>query len=204
MSVSYKSVLEGADQLQSVLADVPDRIQNRVFRGSGRKVAKAVMDRAKALTPRRKANGRLMGPQEHLADRYSTIQRVYRKSNTTVNIVGPRSGGHGRIAHIVEFGTAYRYTHHKTIYGPGRTVFKTRKRRVQTASGGWRTVTEKVKVRTKKSLGSRWRKTGLPDYRGRMPAFSPLQRAVDSTPINDIFDTELRAGLQRILDRQAS
>lgn len=204
MSVTYKSVLEGADQLLAVLADVPDRVQNRVFRGAGRKVAKAVMDRAKALTPRRKSRPGVMGPEEHLADRYTTVQRVYRKSNTTVNIVGPRSGGHGRIAHIVEHGTAYRYTHHKTTYGPGKTVFRTRKRKVKTASGGWRTVTEKVKTRTKKSLGSTWRRTGLPDYRGRMPAFSPLQRAVDSTPIADIFETESRAGLQRILDRQAS
>lgn len=202
MATTYKSVLEGADELKAVLAEVPDRVQNRVFRFAGRKVSKAVADRERTLTPRRRIYDRsFIGPRgDHLADRVTSVQRVYRASNTTVNIVGPMSGGQGRIAHLVEDGTAQRATNHKTKYKTLNGGLVWRNKKVRTASGGYRTVREQVRKTTRKSIGS-FHTGGVALNRGRMPAFHPLAKAVAQTPVNDIFETELRKGLQRILDR---
>ncbi len=202
MSLNYKPILAGDKELLAILASVPDRIQNRVIRTAQRKVGKAVADRARQLAPRRKVGAVLYGPQEHFVDRITSVQRVYRSSGTVVTIVGAQTGGRGRIAHIIEFGTNYRYTHHKTNYT--RTVgFRTKKKRIKTA-GGWRTVVVREKVISKKSIGSTWQRTGLPDYRGRMPAFHPIEKAVEQTQITDIYENELRNGLQRIADRSAN
>lgn len=194
MTVAITPLLTGQEALLQTLAAIPERVQNRVFRLAGRKAGKAIAVRAGQLTPRQKKP-----VPEHLADRMISKQKVYKTS--TVNIIGGRSGGHNRINHLVEEGTAQRFTRHKSAYGPGTSRVVMRSRKVQTKSGGWRTVKVQEVVRKKKSLGSRYVGTGIARNRGKMPAFHQLRRAVEQTPVKQIMETEIRGALQRIADK---
>ena len=127
-------------------------------------------------------------------------------SGVTVNIVGGQTGPkcHNRINHLVELGTKRRFTNSKTIYRRVREGVVTRSRPVRTASGGYRTIKEKVARVRLRSIESVEKKRGKPRLnRGIMPAFHQLARAVAETSVEQIYETEIRAGLQRIADRAA-
>jgi hypothetical protein len=205
--VTYKAILEGAKELQAILADVPDRVQNRVFRFAGRKVGDAIAKRTMAiLRSELQPHRDIMGPRRNrpLRESYINKQIVYRRSATTVNIVGGQTGrmGNNRVNHLVEHGTKQRFTAHKSKYEtvPGQLVIQ--KRRTKTANG-WKTVKTQVRRSVKRSIGSFATGRGIARNRGTMPAFNQLSRAVAETPVADIYDKELRAGLQRIFDRAA-
>lgn len=199
MSLHYKPVLDGEKELMIVLGSIEDRVQNRVFRRAGKKACQAIGDRAKALTPRR--DPRSKDGQGHLADRYYVKQKVYRYSKTTVHIVGARTKEHGSIAHLVEEGTNTRLTKHKTEYKRVLSHVRQRVRRVRTASG-WTTKRETETVYKRRSAGSKYKGNGIALNRGRMPAFHPLARAVAETPVMEIYEQEIKLGLQRIADKQ--
>lgn len=204
--LKIQAMLTGEDELLKLLGEMPDRVQNRVFRHAGRKAANAVAKRAGELTPRRRTN--VHGPREnrHLADSFINKQKVYRASSTTVNIVGGQTGrmGHNRINHLVEKGTEQRFTNSRSKYKTVDRGMVTRLRKVKTASGGWRTVKVQEMSRKKESIGSFRKGPGARLNRGKMPAFKQLERAVAETNVSQIYETELRAGLQRIADRQSS
>lgn len=194
MGLAFKAIVSGQDELMGTLAAIPERVQNRVFRASQKKVGKAVADRAKSLTPRNEKSSK-----PHLADSYLVKQKSYRSTNTTVTVVGARSGS--RINHLVELGSAERYTHHRSSYRTVSVGTKFINRKVKTASGGWRTVKEKVNKTQRKSIGSVRTGAGRPAYRGVMPAFHQLKKAVEQTPVEELMVQGIKDGLQRIADR---
>lgn len=217
MSLKYKALLSGEKELLALLGELPDRIQNRVFRHAGRKVGNAIAQRAAALTPKRQTN--VHGPRlnRHLKESFINKQKTYKATATTVNIVGGQTGamGHNRINHLVEEGTNNRWTGHRTLYRRVQGKWITRNRKVKLASGAIRTVKERVKTSPKVSRGSsraeyirqrtaRGQSIGGMMYRGRMPAFHQLAKAVAETNVSQIYETEIRAGLQRIADRNAA
>lgn len=205
MGVKYQALMSGEQDLLRLLAEIPDRVQNRVFRLAGRKVGNAVAKRAGELTPRRRTN--VHGPRlnRHLADSYINKQKTYRATATTVNIVGGQTGamGHNRINHLVEFGTQRRFTNSRSKYKRVQMGLVTKTRKVRTASGGWRTIRVQEHKVKQQSIGSFRKGPGQRRNRGIMPAFHQLARAVAETSVEQIYETEIRAGLQRIADRAA-
>lgn len=197
--------MSGEKELLALLGELPERVQTRVFRFAGRKVGNAVAQRAAALTPQRQTRVHGPRPNRHLKDSFINKQKVYRASETTVNIVGGQTGamGHNRINHLVEEGTAQRFTNSRSKYKTVSRGLVTRTRKVKTASGGWRTVKVKEQSTKKQSIGSFRKGPGARLNRGRMPAFHQLAKAVAETPVEQIYENEIRAGLQRIADRAA-
>lgn len=209
--LKIQAMLTGEDELLKLLGEMPDRIQNRVFRHAGRKAATAVAKRAGELTPRN-VGKRANPTKPHLADTFTQKQKVYRNTATTVNIVGAQTGekGHNRINHLVEDGTEQRFTNSRSRYKTVDRGMVTRLRKVRTASGGYRTIKVHEMSRKLKSIGSFAKGTNqrasesTGKNRGKMPAFKQLERAVAETNVSQIYEMELRAGLQRIADRQSS
>ena len=205
MSLKYQALMTGEKELLALLGELSERIQTRVFRFAGRKVGNAVAKRAGELAPRRRTH--VHGPRanRHVADSFINKQKVYRASETTVNIVGGQTGamGHNRINHLVEFGTEQRFTNSRSKYKTVSRGLITRTRKVRTASGGWRTVRVQEQAVRKQSIGSFRKGPGARLNRGKMPAFHQLERAVAETNVSQIYETEIRAGLQRIADRAA-
>ncbi len=205
MSLKYQALMTGEKELLALLGELPERVQTRVFRFAGRKAGNAIAKRAGELSPRRRTN--VHGPRtnRHLADSFINKQKVYRASETTVNIVGGQTGamGHNRINHLVEFGTVQRFTNSRSKYKTVSRGLITRTRKVRTASGGWRTVRVQEQAVKKQSIGSFRKGPGARLNRGKMPAFHQLERAVAETNVSQIYETEIRAGLQRIADRAA-
>lgn len=206
--------MSGEKELLALLGELPERIQTRVFRFAGRKVGNAIAQRAAALSP--KNRGTRTTTDQRLSESFINKQKVYRSSETTVNIVGvqTRLGHPTRVNHLAEDGTNNRWTAHRTLYRKTPATFITRSRPVKTKSGGWRTVKEKVLKSGKASRASshaeyirqrtaRNQKIGAMRFRGRMPAFHQLAKAVAETPVEQIYENEIRAGLQRIADRAA-
>jgi len=204
--VKFTTLMSGEKELLALLGELPDRIQNRVFRHAGRKVGNAIAQRAAALTPKRHTN--VHGPRlnRHLKESFINKQKTYKATATTVNIVGGQTGsmGHNRINHLVEEGTEQRFTNSRSKYKTVQRGLITRTRKVKTASGGWRTVKTREMSTKKKSIGSFARGPGARLNRGRMPAFHQLAKAVAETNAARIYETEIRAGLQRIADRNAA
>lgn len=205
--LEFKQMLKGYDELLSTLDQLPDRVQNRVFRLAGRKASKQVAEQAKRNSPRRHKDGK--DGLGHLADRFTFVQRVYRSANKTVFVIGSASGKKNRINHLVEFGTGQRWTGHKTRtirQGAGHFI---KKRRVKNAAGQWKTVTEVVSKSRRISVGSIRKQNydGSParmSYRGYMPAFHQLGNAWKSVAVESIVVEQVRAGLQRIADKSGS
>ena len=209
MSLKYKALMSGEKELLALLGELPDRIQNRVFRHAGRKVGNAVAQRAAALTPKntgkRKTNGK------HLKESFINKQKTYKATATTVNIVGVQSrlGHPGRVNHLVEEGTERRFTNSRSKYK--RVVVPvTVSKKVRTKNGGYRTIKVAGHLRKQKSIGSFARGTNVRASeatgrnRGVMPAFYQLAKAAAETNAAQIYETEIRAGLQRIADRNAA
>ena len=88
MGVKYQALMSGEQDLLRLLAEMPDRVQNRVFRLAGRKVGNAVAKRAGELTPRRRMRDGQTRRNPHLADTFTNKQKTYRAAGVTVNIVG--------------------------------------------------------------------------------------------------------------------
>lgn len=204
MSLKYQALMSGEKELLALLGDLPDRIQNRVFRHAGRKVGNAIAQRAAALTPKNIGKRKTTG--QHLKESFINKQKTYKATATTVNIVGVQSrlGHPGRVNHLVEEGTAQRFTNSRSKYKTVQRGLITRTRKVRTASGGWRTVKTREMSTKKKSIGSFARGPGARLNRGVMPAFHQLAKAVAETNVSQIYETEIRAGLQRIADRNAA
>ena len=206
--LKFNQILKGYDELHAILDEIPDRVQTRIFRLAGRKVGKAVAAQATTNTPRRATEGK--DGLGHLQDRYDFVQRVYRASGKTVFVIGSKSGSKNRINHLVEEGTNQRWTGHKTrrVRQPGATMVRNRK--VKRPGGGYRTVKETVRKRdTRVSAGSIRKQNSdgtlaSMSYRGRMPAYHQLRKAWDAVDVEGIVETEVRAGLQRIADRNSS
>jgi len=214
MSLKYKALMSGEKELLALLGELPDRIQNRVFRHAGRKVGNAIAQRAAALTP--KNTGKRKSTGQHLKESFINKQKTYRNTVTTVNIVGVQTqlGHPSRVNHLVEEGTNNRWTGHRTLYRRTEGKWITRNRKVKLASGAIRTVKERVKTSPKVSRGSsraeyirqrkaRGQSIGGMMYRGRMPAFHQLAKAVAETNVAQIYETEIRLGLARIAVRNA-
>lgn len=204
--LTFTALFKGYDELHAVLDSIPDRVQTRVFRLAGRKVGKAIAQQAKVNTPRRDKDGK--DGLGHLQDRFDYVQRVYRKDGKTVFVMGSKSGTKNRINHLVERGTNQRWTGHKTNrVKRANAGLITRTRKVRTASGGWKTIKEQVRKNDSRVSAGSLRKTNADgslasmSYRGRMPAYRQLERAVASVNVESMVADEVRAGLQRILDR---
>jgi hypothetical protein len=204
MTVTYKTVLTGMKDLQAMLAEMPDRVQNRVFRHAGRKVGQAVANKAMAILKMELKKPEPGRPHRALRESYINKQVVYRASATTVNIVGGQTGrmGNNHVNHLVELGTKPRWTGSQTEYvAAGRMIMANRK--VTRADGSIRTIKQKVLSRNRKSIGSKAIAGRVQRYRGVMPAYHQLKRASDATPTAQIWEQEVIAGLQRIADRAA-
>lgn len=230
--VTYKTLLEGETELKEVLGSIPDVMQNRVLRFAGRKAAGAVAKQAKINTPKRLLSKRLAGfagkkakqgplkerdanRMEHLADRMTFKQKVYRSSGVTLNIVGaqsdPRPVKKTRLAHLVEFGnwrTRPRKTKHTTFHQTIKTGMITRNHTITRADGSRRTVKELVPRRQRLATGSHHTpgtKPGQQKSRGNMPEniLHGIERASKSVDIAGIYNDELKAALERIVARAA-
>lgn len=215
MVYKFKSVLTGQEAFRQWIKEFPEKVQTRVFRHAGRKAATAVSTRAKALTPRSKPPRNKKAKPWHIADKHTFVQRVYRASKSTVFVIGYESSTapHG---HLVEDGnplTRPRLINHKTQYVNVRQGIMRRRKLVTTKSGAVRTVWEQVSKSKKKSIGSfRLEGVGVSsnlksrisgENRGNMPAFHPLGRATKEMQgiVGQIIESEVRAGLQRVVDR---
>lgn len=226
--VTFKTLLEGEKELKELLGSIPDVMQNRVLRFAGRKAADAVAKQAKANTPRRRppktTNRRGKNKavpidelrMEHLADRMTFKQKVYRSTGVTVNIVGAASDARPRkktrLAHLVEWGnwkTRPRRTKYTTTHARTKTATIQRNSRVPLGNGKFKTVKQLVPRFQNLSTGSNHTpitKPGTSKETGNMPdnILHGLERASKSVDIAGIYDTELKAALERIVARAAN
>lgn len=218
----FKAGLAGQDKLKKWMSEFPEKVQNRIFRFAGRKAAALIASRAKALTPRSRDPRPKNAKPWHMADKQTYVQRVYRKSNTTVMVIGAESGTAPH-SHLVEEGnplTRPRMTKHSSRYVRVNQGVIRRRKLVTTKSGAVRTVWESVTKSKMKSIGSEYDPLkagtlrngrgrfargdgGLARSTGNMPAFHPLGLAVREVQPNveRIIEAEVRAGLQRIASK---
>lgn len=153
------------NDLQTALRGLPGRIERNVLRAAGRKGAKVVGDRIASRTPVAKRQTR-QSVLPHLRDTTTVKQRTYRKprgASVTYFAVGYGSPLKAN-AHLVEDGTAQRFTGSKTNYADVSTKkIKTRK--------GW------VFKKQRRSTGSVAKSGVVRANRGTMPAFRPTHKA---------------------------
>jgi hypothetical protein len=204
------SQIDGLAELHQFLREFPDRVQTRVCRLATKKAGVLIVGSVKRLMPRQKKPGRSLDKDGkavvrnwHTQDKVTS--KAWNRKTTSLAIIGVQSG-FGQLTHLIESGSQQRFTRHKTQYGAATQGTITRSKKVQTASGGWRTVRVQEVKRTKKSLGSSYVGSGTPKNRGRMPAFLPLAKAMAQTgaQAQTVIEQEVRAGLERELARNAS
>ena len=200
--------IKGMTDLREFLQEFPERIQRRVIRLALKKAAVVVKYKARTLYPRGKRLDARRG--WHTQDHF--INKAWNKPDVSMQLIGTQSG-FGRLNHLVEDGTTDRYQRSKTrLSPPMRIGTKLRSRKVKTATGGWRTVKELAYTTKRRGMGSRDTVTGSMTnvgrgrYTGRMTAQHPLMRAMRETSaeVQQVIANEIRAGLHRVLEKQAS
>lgn len=177
------------EQLAAKFAELPQKLQNRGMRRAQTKAAKALVNNARPRIPRAAKKQRQYAGKPHYQDSLSYKVKTYKTA--VVAVAGPRSGSSPH-AHLVEEGTQERYTKRTTQYRDIGT-----KRTKATINGKRRFINRRVK----KSIGSfvDVRKAGVSKYRGRMPAFRPLQRAFRTMQpiIRILIRDEMRASIAK-------
>ena len=174
--MTVKLEIKGMDKLLSSLRNLPDVMQRRVILPAIAKAAKTVEQAIRPLVPmnnksrmRRGKSGKLR-INGHYRDNVTSVVRDY--ASTAVAVIGPASGKAPH-AHLVEKGTAVRYTNSKTRYT--KEAIGTKQVRKK---GNLQTVSVWKKV----SAGSFKKKNKKPQaYRGRMPAFHSVERGVSAS-----------------------
>ncbi len=192
MQIDYADL----NALQTALQGIPGRIEKNVLRAAGRKGARFIADRIKSNTRVAKRQTR-QSKTPHLRDTVTVKQRTYRKQrNASVTYFAIGWGGApSRVkpnAHLVEEGTAQRFTGSKTDYeNAGQKKIKTRK--------GW------VFKKIRKSIGSKAIAGAIRKNRGIMPAFRPTQRAFSQTEqqARQVMLSEIKSGIDRALRAEA-
>lgn len=180
--------LQDLELLQFRLKQLPENVQNRIFRTGGRKAAKVFLDGAIALTPKSEQKPRRYRGKPHMRDVLTFRQRTYGRGakSKTLFVIGPESK-QAPHSHLVEKGTGKRYTQHKTEY-------KTLTEKITTRTG-------KVKFKRKKvSIGSKgFGFVSGQKYRGIMPAFHPLEKSfrLNSQAAMDVMRRAIQNGINR-------
>lgn len=178
---SLKDLLQTAKEL-------PEKVERKVLRSAGRKAATTLLNIVKGYTPKAKKKPWKYIGKPHLRDALAVKQKTYGRGgqSRTVFVIGPRSN-QAPHAHLVEFGTGGRWTGSKTKY---KTV---REGKIKTKLG--------FKFRKRKiSVGSFEKYPGaVRAWRGRMPAFRMMQRAVTSGRqfIQRQMESEIARGIER-------
>lgn len=202
--------IQGLEELRQFMREFPEKVQLRVCRLATKKAGQVVMGAARTLTPRQKRQGRSLDKDGkavirlwHTQDKY--VNKAWNRKSVSMALIGVQSG-FGRLAHLIEIGSNQRATRHKTKYGAATQGMVTRSRKVQKATGGWKTVRVQEVKRTKKSLGSFYVGSGQPRNTGRMPAFHVLRKAMQSTQsqAQQVMEQEVKAGLDRAFARAAA
>lgn len=186
------------EQLAAKFAELPQKLQNRGMRRAQTKAAKALANNARPRIPRAPKKPKRYEGRPHYQDVLTSKVKTYK--DTVVAIVGPKSGNAPH-AHLVESGTDERWTKHTTKYrGDGGKRVRAARKRMDNR-GNWRTeYTFEVREK-RRSVGSfvDVGKTGVSKYRGRMPAFRPLQKAFRAMKpiIRIIIRDEMRASIAK-------
>lgn len=194
MHVDYATVVE----LQNTLRGLPARVEKTVMRGAVRKAAVIIRDAVRARVPVGKSKQSVL---PHLRDTVDIKKREYKSGKNgkvIYSAIGYRTevwGGARRVkpnAHLVEYGTAPRFTGHKSDYTQvGTKKIKTRK--------GW------VFKRIRKSIGSEAIAGRRQRYTGIMPAYRPTTSAYSSVAnqARQAMIAEVRAGMNKALSRHS-
>lgn len=184
--------VQSPNHLATKFAALPQKLQNRGMRRAQTKAAKALANNARPRIPvdtSRKASFPFRHANDHYRDNLTYKVKTYKTA--VIAVVGPKSRSAPH-AHLVEDGTQERYTKRTTQYRDIGT-----KRTKATINGRRRFINRRVK----KSIGSfvDVRKTGVSKYRGRMPAFRPLQKAFRAMKpiIRLIIRDEMRASIAK-------
>jgi hypothetical protein len=186
--------LTGMKSLLRALNQMPESCRTQVLmpagRNAGRTISAAVAARIHLGKGKRKST-----PHYKLA--MTSVVRDYQATKSVVVVVGAtsRMAPH---AHLVEDGTAQRFTNSKTRYR--RTAVRAR------------SVIHKGKLRTrseyqKKSIGSFLKKKNKPQMnRGRMPAQHPVELGVKSitSTVSNNLKRDVADGITRMISNYAT
>lgn len=170
------------------LKTLPEKIEQRVLRKAGRTASNTFLQLAIQRTPKSDKKPAKYRGKPHLRDVLAIKQKTYGRGGKarTFFVIGPKSkqAPHG---HLVEFGTAQRFTGSQTKY---KTVTQGR---IKTKSG-WKNRRKKV------SIGSFEKFPGaVMANRGVMPAFAMLQKSFTRGRqfAQRAMEAEIKAGIER-------
>lgn len=179
--------------MRKAVAQISVRLTDNAARRGMRKAMAQIAGQLKRNTPRASKKPKGVKDTRHMADTASYKVKTYSggKRKRVFGMVGYASP-QVHHAHLVEYGTAPRYTKHSTKY---ERVLASRK--VKYKRGGYR-----YRKTEKRSIGSFRdpKKRGPVLYRGIMPAFRPVQRTMAQTKgviDNSIYD-EMAAELKKM------
>ena len=169
MAIAVEFDLTGVKTLLRALQSMPDVMRSRILvpaaTNAGRKLERSI---AGYIPVQQRGKKRGKG---HYRDWMTNVVREYKGTQSVVVVVGAESGKAPH-AVLVEKGTAERFTNAKTRYRKTgtKTITRIKKGRVVQQN-----------VRDKVSVGSQLKRNRKASYnRGRMPAFHPVWRGVDS------------------------
>lgn len=206
---------ETEDKLKQFISTFTEKVQNRVFRGAVKKASQAFADNMQKHVPVGTGkHGNDEGSSGHYKDTVAFKNKTYKKSGTTLGIIGYRSK-QNPLATLMERGnflTSPRRTRHESNSGRVRVqkpmIRKSRK--VPRADGSYRTVYEPVQKYSLRSTGSRpiikgerGRSTG--DFPKDKRPYAPIGKAYAAMreTCRNILLNETKAGLDRAFKRGA-
>lgn len=188
MATSVQMQIDGLKPLLRTLRQMPDIMSSRVLVPAAMRGARRIASGIRKFIPIQR---RMRKPHTHYRDAVTQVVREYKNTHSVVAVIGAESGLAPHAA-IVEEGTKDRWTNHKSRYRK----LAVRVRPIIKA-GRLRYVTEKQR----QSIGSFQKKNKKPTYyRGRMPAFHPIARGVESTK-SDV-GTQLKADIESGIKRE--
>lgn len=151
---------ETEDKLKQFISTFTEKVQRRVFRGAVKKASQAFADKMQSYVPVGSGkHGNDEGASGHYKDTVAFKNKTYKKSGTTLGIIGYRSK-QNPLATLMERGnflTSPRRTRHESNSGRVRIqkpmIRKSRK--VPRADGSYRMVYEPTQKYSLRSTGSR-------------------------------------------------
>ena len=164
MARGVRFKVEPDQNFRRFIKDLPDEIQRKVFVAGGGRAARQGLAVAKANAPKSKAKPKKYAGSPHMRDVLTTKQKTYKKTGT-VFMVGPRSK-QAPHTHLVEKGTAQRFTNNVSLYANKESKLVRVKGRI-------------LRRNIKRKVGNKEKVQGAARLnRGRMPAFGMLAKAL--------------------------
>ena len=169
MAIAVEFDLTGVKPLLRALQAMPGAMRSRILVPAAHKAGRTLERAISGHIPVQQ-RGKKRG-KGHYRDWMTNVVREYKGTQSVVVVVGAESGKAPH-AVLVEKGTQQRFTNAKTRYRKTgtKTITRIKKGRIV-----------RQNVRDKVSVGSQLKRNKKPSYnRGRMPAFHPVWRGVES------------------------